>query len=293
MQSKILPIFFMIIWVSSCRKEPISIQNPTPLSVDSVVFPDSLSFAGEPFDLNREDIKMALRQDLVKNSFYHSNMVLLIQKSSRVFPIIENILKQENVPNDFKYLAAIESNLDPKISSPVGAKGYWQFLPDTAKEYGLIVNEEIDQRSDLEASTKAACKFLKYLKQQTGSWTLAAAAYNTGLGNIQKVLLEQKADTNTSYFDLKLNEETGRYLYRIGAIKQILSHPEMYGFSAEKLEKRHKLKHKWVTSPLHWVDFAREYKISFAQLCYYNPWIVSPEYTAKENTRLKVYLPKD
>jgi hypothetical protein len=195
-------------------------------------FPVSIDFAGENTPLNVSDVKERFERELLVNANLDATTLLIIKRANRAFPIIEPILKNNNIPDDFKYLAVIESGLVNAVS-PAGAKGVWQFMPETAKEKGLEVNEIVDERYHLEKSTEAACKYLLDAKRKFGSWTLAAASYNGGMTGVNKQIDIQKV---TSYYDLLLNEETSRYVFRILALKEIMKNPKLYGFEIESKE---------------------------------------------------------
>jgi hypothetical protein len=205
-------------------------QNSRPSKL--MHFPVSIDFAGENTPLNVSDVKERFERELLVNANLDATTLLIIKRANRTFPIIEPILKNNNIPDDFKYLAVIESGLVNAVS-PAGAKGVWQFMPETAKEKGLEVNEIVDERYHLEKSTEAACKYLLDAKRKFGSWTLAAASYNGGMTAVNKQIDIQKV---TSYYDLLLNEETSRYVFRILALKEIMKNPKLYGFEIESKE---------------------------------------------------------
>ena len=197
---------------------------------------------------------------------------------TRYFPIMEPILKEHGIPDDFKYLAVAESNLS-NASSPAGAKGFWQFMKGTGKDYGLEINSEVDERYHLEKSTKAACKFLNKLKDRHGTWALAAAAYNSGSSRVSGNLKSQK---ETSYYDLNMNQETSRYLFRIIALKEILSNPANFGFQLNSEDLYPPLTDYSIVDfnePVpSWADFAKQYGISYRMLKVYNPWILDSSF---------------
>ena len=200
-------------------------------STDVTVFvspniPDALELAGEVVPIHGFGVRERLDKELIVNTYRHSSTILYLKKSSRWFPVIEEILKEEGVPNDFKYLAVIESGLS-QVVSPAGASGFWQFMKKTAPEYGLEVSTSVDERYDVEKSTRAACQYLKESHTHFGSWSLAAASYNMGQYGVEQRLDEQSVD---NYWDLHLNSETGRYVYRMLAIKEVMSSPVKYGF---------------------------------------------------------------
>ncbi len=188
-------------------------------------FPNQIDFAGEQAPLNVSDVRERLDRELLVNAYLDATTLLIIKRANRAFPVIEPILKQYGVPDDFKYLAVIESGL-VNVVSPAGARGVWQFMPDTGKQYGLEINELVDERYHLVKSTEAACKYLLWAKSKLGSWTLAAASYNAGVAGVNKQMTFQGVD---SYYDLLLNDETSRYVFRILALKEIMQHPAQYG----------------------------------------------------------------
>jgi len=205
-------------------------QNPNDYNVYAIDMPNDLNFAGEIVPIEKPDVYERMDRELLVNTYWQSNGLLLIKRAHKYFPIIEPILKQHNIPDDFKYLAVIESGLTQAVSS-ARAVGFWQILKNTGKELGLEVNSNVDERYHIEKATHAACKYLLRSKAKFGNWTLAAAAYNAGNNGINRRLEEQKA---TNYYDLLLGQETGRYVFRIIAIKQILSNPKEHGFNFEK-----------------------------------------------------------
>ncbi len=196
-------------------------------SIHALPIPDTLYFAGERVPLEKSYVSESYDRELLVNTYWQSQTLLLIKRANRYFPIIEPILKEQGVPEDFKYLPLIESGFMERIVSPAGASGVWQFMSDTAGEYGLEVNKEVDERYHLEKSTIAACEFLKKSYARFGSWTMAAASYNAGVRGIDRQIDKQQA---TNYYELLLNEETARYVFRILALKEILSRPADFGF---------------------------------------------------------------
>lgn len=192
--------------------------------------PDSLTFCGERVPLGNQATAEAYDREMIVNTFWHSNTILIIKKRQRFFSIIEPILAECGVPDDFKYLCAIESSLQTTAKSPAGAAGLWQILEATGREYGLIVNDEVDQRYDIRQSTYAACRYLRQAYARLGSWTLVAAAYNGGMARVTKNMDTQRQN---SYYDLLWGEETGRYVFRILALKTILASPADFGFNID------------------------------------------------------------
>lgn len=241
------------------------------VNAKEIYVPTELKFANEKVPLERTDVFEQLEREIVVNTFYHSQTVLLLKKIPRYFSIIEPILKRNNIPDDFKYLAVAESGLSETIISPAGAVGLWQFMKSTAKEHKLEVNKEIDERYNIEKSTQAACEYLNKSYKKYKSWSLVAASYNAGRRNVDKQMKRQKA---SNYFNILFNEETGRYVYRILALKTILSNPEKYGFYVNNtypIIKTKKIKVKDRVKDF--ADFAHKHKVSYKTLKNFNPWL--------------------
>jgi len=234
--------------------------------------PIELDFANENVPLKLIDVKEKMDRELLVNTYWQSQTLLLLKRSNRYFPVIEKILKEEEVPEDFKFLALMESGLT-NVVSPAGATGFWQLMKDAAKERELEVNSIIDERYHLEKSTRAACAYLKEAKEKFGLWTLAAASYNMGMTGLSNQLERQKA---TNYYDLVLNEETSRYIFRILAAKLILSNPKDYGFIYRDEDLYGPLRFKEFevdTTINNLADFAFENGINYKTLKYLNPWL--------------------
>lgn len=266
-------------------------QGTLPQVIRSVDLSKEYSFAGEMVP-SHFDAMERLDRELSVNSYWHSSTLLNIKQAHRYFPVIEPILEKHGIPNDFKYLAVAESNLRNAVSY-AGAKGVWQFLKATGQSYGLEINGEVDERYHLEKATEAACKYLKDYHRQFGSWTLAAAAYNMGGPRVKKLLSEQKA---TTYYELNVNEETSRYLFRILAFKEILSNPEKYGFYVDDNELYKPLKYRTVTVNAtvdNWGEFAIENGTNYRMLKVYNPWLISGRLTCSGKKDYIIKLPAD
>ena len=199
-------------------------------NIYALTIPESLDFSGEAMPLHIPDIRERIDRELLVNTYWQSNILLLLKRSNKFFPIIEPILSSYGVPDDFKYLALIESGL-MNVTSPAGAKGFWQIMKTTGKEYGLEINSNVDERYNLIKSTQVACQYLLDDKAKFGNWTLAAAAYNAGMSGGSKELERQSV---YDYYDMLVGDETGRYLFRIVALKEILSHPKKCGINFEK-----------------------------------------------------------
>lgn len=235
-------------------------------------FPDKIDFAGELAPLHIADVRERLDRELLTNANLHATTQLIIKRANRVFPVMEPILKKYNVPDDFKYLAVIESGLVNAVS-PAGARGIWQFMPETGKERGLEVNDLVDERYHLEKSTEAACKYLLDAKAKFGSWTLAAASYNGGFGGVNKQITFQGVD---NYYDLLLTEETSRYVFRILALKEIMQNPALYNFDLMKDELYPVIPTKTVEVTASIPDlaiYAKEQGINYKVLKIHNPWL--------------------
>lgn len=231
-----------------------------------------MDFAGEQVPTYMADVQERLDKEMVTNMNYHTNTTLVIKRANKVFPIMEPILAKYSVPDDFKYLAVIESSLVNAVS-PAGARGVWQFMPSTAKEKGMEVSEQVDERYHLEKSTEAACKYLIAAKEKFGSWTLAAASYNGGMGGIKTKMEEQEVD---NYYDLLLTEETSRYVFRILALKEIMKNANKYGFSIPKEALYYQIPTKKIvvdSSITNLAAFAKSQGVNYKILKLHNPWL--------------------
>jgi hypothetical protein len=267
----------LVIQLFTFSSTPSAVQNKDKAAGEYAIYslpiPDSLTFAVEMVPVNRHDVKESLDRELLINTYWQSQTILFIKRANRYFPIIEPILKEQGVPEDFKYLAVIESGLMPRAKSPAGAAGIWQFMRTTAREYGLEVNREVDERYNIEKATVAACKYFKKAYKHYGNWTLVAAAYNAGKTGIAKQLNRQKTD---NYYDLLLGEETGRYVYRIVAVKEILSDPDKYGFHVKKedMYPAFNTKEIKIKGPVkNFADFAKQHNLSYKTFKNLNPWL--------------------
>jgi hypothetical protein len=261
-------------------------------SVYPVELPAELRFAGEKVPLEYFDVKEDLDRELLINVYWQSHTMLLIKRANRYFPMIEKALRQNGVPEDMKYLAVAESDLT-NVVSPQQAVGFWQFVNGTASDYGLEVNDEVDERYHIEKSTEAACIFLKKSYERYGSWTMAAASYNVGRSGLNEQIERQKSDY---YYDLLLNEETGRYIYRVLAIKLILSNPEQYGFYAGDKDLYPVIPSYEVTvdGPVEdFADFSSKYGINYKVLKIFNPWLRDKKLANPHNKTYYIRIPKD
>jgi hypothetical protein len=241
-------------------------------NVYSVLKPDNLKFANENIPQSTFDVWERLDKELLKNIYWQSNTLLYFKRANKYFPIIEEILAKNNIPSDFKYLALIESGFEYKVS-PSGAAGFWQIMKGTAREYGLEVNYAIDERYHLIKSTEAACKYLQKAYDKFGSWTMAAASYNMGINGVQRQV--KKQNTN-NYFNLYLNDETSRYVFRIIVIKEIMENPRKYGFVFRQndLYSYPSVNQIRVDSTINNLySFAQENDINYKILKRFNPWL--------------------
>ncbi len=252
--------------------------------------PDTLSLCGERVPLDIYYVREGLDRELVSNMYYQSNTLFYIKRATRYFPVIERILREEHVPEDMKYLCVIESGLQC-VTSPAGAQGWWQFLKDTGQKYGLEINEDVDMRNHLERSTRAACRYLKDLHQRFGSWSAAAAAYNCGENGLGRRFANQK---QSSYYDLYLNRETSRYVYRIIAVKLIMQHPQDYGYYVRHCDTYPEVPTTVVELTGRNVDivqYAVDNGTSYKMLRTLNPWIVADTFKNKGDKTYRVEVP--
>ncbi|RDK87174.1 lytic transglycosylase domain-containing protein [Marinirhabdus gelatinilytica] len=242
-------------------------------NVYALPLPETMNFAGEAVPLDDPNIRERMDRELLVNTYWQSNGLLMFKRANKYFPIIEPLLEKYGLPDDFKYLAVAESGLD-NVRSPAGAAGFWQFLKGTGREYGLEVNDYVDERYNLELATRVAAEYLKKSKERFGSWTLAAAAYNAGNAGVNKQLERQKLDNN--YYDILLNSETSRYVFRILAFKEIMSNPKKYGFNFRQQDLYTAVpsyKVKVDTAVTDFADFAKKFDINYKILKLHNPWL--------------------
>ena len=261
-------------------------------NVYALSVPDNLNFSGESMPLEEPDILERMDRELLVNTYWQSNGLLMFKRAEKYFPIIEPILKKNGIPEDFKYLAVIESGLTNAVS-PAGARGVWQIMPATGRENGLEVNKNVDERYHLEMATEVACKYLLKSKESLGSWTLAAAAYNAGNAGVSRRLKEQGVD---SYYDLLLGEETGRYLFRIVALKEILSHPKKYGFNFSTKDLYTSIptyKVEVDTAVTDFTKFAQRYGINYKILKIHNPWLREPKLNNASRKKYVIEIPEE
>lgn len=276
---------------SSIEKATLAPYFDLPQQIKSIKLSRDFTFAGEKIPIN-DDTKERLDRELLVNAYWQSTTLLHLKLANKFFPQIKPILDEYDIPEDFLYLAVAESSLRNATSS-ASAKGFWQFMKPAATEMGLIINDEIDERYHLEKSTRAACKYLLQLKKRFSTWSNVAGAYNMGPTAFANALTKQK---ESSYFDLSISEETSRYVFRIIAIKEIMHHPEDFGYYIEE-------DHHYKSSPefsyhvidkpiLSLADFAHENGLTYRLLKYYNPWLLSDKVNPVSGAELKIRIPK-
>ena len=272
----LLIIFIFAVYLFTNSRDTIAVQEEAPVVLSYAVSPEtpsSVQFCGKTIDLTRYQMREGIDRELTSLTYLHSTTMLLIKRANRIFPIIEPVLKANGIPDDFKYLAVIESNLDPRATSPARAAGVWQFLEATGKNYGLRVTATVDERRHIVKSTEAACKYLQEAYTKFGDWVTVAVSYNAGMGRITEQTGLQK---ETDPLNLYLVDETTRYPYRIFAAKLIFENPYKYGFV---------LRAENLYSPIDGVEvevdkditdlaaFAREKGITYNDLKIFNPWL--------------------
>ena len=303
--SNLSKVFMFLAVVTFCviigglffSSRPIGVNNrfvetatgPQEIYFTAVTLPEKLDFANEIVPLENFDVRESLDREMLSVVNFHSQELLYLKKSNRYFSVIEPILKKNEIPDDFKFLALAESGFLDKIVSPSGAVGIWQFMKDAAIENGLEVNEEVDERYHIEKATEAACKYLKNSYVKYGSWTMVAASYNAGISGINRQIDVQDSK---NYYDLLLNEETSRYIFRILALKLVIGEPEKYGFKVSDKEKYPIIPFNEVKvagSISSFTDFARANNINYKLLKQFNPWLRQPYL---KNPKGKIYTVK-
>lgn len=258
----------------------------------SIRIPKNLSFASEKVPITDFSVRESIERELVINTYWQSQSLLIHKRANRWFSVIEPILKRNNIPEDFKYVALIESQLT-NVVSPQGATGFWQIIESTATGYGMEVTDEVDERYHVAKSTEAACKYFKEAYKQFNNWTLVAASYNMGMNGLQNQLDKQKVD---NYYDLLLNEETARYVYRILAMKEIIGRPKVYGYMLRKKDLYPPLPTKTITvdSTIHnLAEFAIQQNINYKILKIFNPWLRANTLSNVEHRKYVIEIPKN
>ncbi len=285
----IITMLIVLFWCSDT--EPSELPEKTNIIVSTPPMPDSLFFCGERVPLEYFDVREQLERELSVNCYWHSQTIWLLQKANRYFPTIEEILQENELPDDFKYLVVAESGFD-NVVSPAGATGFWQLMEGTAKDYGLEVNDEIDERYHLEKSTEAACKYISESKKKYNNWTITAASYNVGRRGIDRQIERQK---ETDYYNLLLNDETARYLFRILAFKLVFENPTKYNFYLTQEDLYPPIPYKIVEideSIASWADYAKEHNTNYKILKKLNPWLRDSMLNNKSGKTYKLKVPK-
>ena len=257
----------------------------------SPYIPQYVEWGGEKIMLDRYDMRERFDREMVSFCYGHTNTLMIIKRANRYFPILKPIIEEMGLPTDFIYLAAIESSLNPRAQSPAKAVGLWQIMPTTAKEYGLEVNDNVDERYNVIKSTRAACKYLKKAYEKYGSWITAAASYNAGQNRISTEMTRQ---LQNHAIDLWLNDETSRYMFRLMAIKMIMENPVYYGFAvrSSQLYSQIRFKELEVTNTISDLSqFAMDNGISFSQLKDFNLWLRSRKLPIQEGSSYIILIP--
>jgi len=279
--------FIFTLLVSADNHQSFTADNDESLfTAASWAIPENVTFAGEPLPLQNFDTRESLDRELNATAYRHGSTLLTIKRAERYFPEIEKILRENGIPDDFKYLACAESDLG-NVISPVGATGFWQIMENTGREAGMTINKEIDDRYNLEKSTRFACDYFKRAYERFGSWTMAAASYNNGFSGLNEQVQIQK---ETNYYNLLLNEETARYVFRIVSLKLVISDPSRYGVSVEPEERYRPVAYREVkvdTSVTSFEQFARNFDTNYKILKFLNPWLRKPFLT---NTGGREYI---
>ena len=273
---------------SEIQKVPVD----TSYSIRSYRMPENVTFAGEEMPLDNFDTRESLEREILISAYRHSSTILIIKRANRYLPVIEKILKKNNIPDDFKYLAAAESEYSNMIS-PVGATGFWQIMPETGREEGMEINTVIDERYDIEKSTQFACDYFRKSYEKYGNWTLAAASYNGGRAGLDEQI---EIQNQHNYYDLLLNEETARYIFRAVAYKLVITDPVAYGFNISKDDLYPELKYYEVkvdTAVKSFSAFADKFGTNYKLLKFLNPWLRKPYLTPKPNKEYVIKIPTE
>jgi membrane-bound lytic murein transglycosylase D len=282
-------VIFIFAGALNSNRAPETTNNEI-ITVASWDFPDEVSFAGEALPLTNFDTRESLDREVNATAYRHGSTLLTVKRAGRYFPEIEKILKENNIPDDFKYLACAESDLANAIS-PAGATGFWQIMEGTGREFGMTINKEVDERYCIEKSTRFACAFFRKAYEKYGSWTMAAAAYNNGINGLSEQVDIQK---ETNYYNLLLNEETARYIFRIVALKLIISDPASYGFSVSEKDIYQPIPYTEVsvdTTVASFEQFSRKFDTNYKMLKYLNPWLRKPYLTNSAGSEYKIRIP--
>lgn len=264
----------------------------TLYNIKSFNLPDEVTFAGEKMPLDNFDTRESLEREILTSAYRHSSTILIIMRANRYLPLIEKILKKNNVPDDFKYLVASESEYSNMVS-PAGATGFWQIMPETGREEGMEINTVVDERYDVEKSTQFACDYFLRSYEKYGNWTLAAASYDGGRNGIDEQIDIQH---ERNYYDLLLTEETARYIFRAVAYKLVITDPQSYGFKIAKKDLFPELKYYEVkvdSAVTDFTEFARKFGTNYKMLKILNPWLRKPYLTPKPHKEYLIKIPTE
>jgi len=288
---------FIILSVAYGSKTPGN--SPSDINLSDTIFsnkpyklPENVVFAGERMPLENFDTRESLEREILTSAYRHSSTILIIKRANRYLPVIEKILKKNDIPDDFKYLAAAESEYSNMIS-PAGATGFWQIMQETGREEGLEINTQVDERYNIEKSTQFACDYFRKSYQKYANWTLAAASYNSGRAEIDEQVSIQKQN---NYYDLLLSEETARYIFRAVAYKLIIEDTESYGFKISKDQLYPELRFYEVkvdTAVTDFSEFAKQFGTNYKLLKFLNPWLRKPYLTPKPGKVYSIKIPEE
>jgi hypothetical protein len=279
-------------WFNGSPEGDINQVADTVYNIRTFKLPEEVTFAGEKMPLENFDTKESLEREILTSAYRHSSSILIMMRAHRYLPLIEKILKKNNVPDDFKYLVAAESEYSNMVS-PAGATGFWQIMPETGKEEGMEINAVVDERYDVEKSTQFACDYFLKSYEKYGTWTLAAASYDGGRGAIDDQIDIQH---QKNYYNLLLSEETARYIFRVVAYKLLITEPEKYGYNIQSEDLFPELKYYEVkvdTVVTDFSAFAEKFKTNYKMLKLLNPWLRKPYLTPKSNKEYMIKIPSD
>lgn len=268
------------------------ITGPDIYSNKPYQLPESVTFAGEKMPLENFDTRESLDREILTSAYRHSSTILIIKRANRFLPVIEKILEENGIPDDFKYLVAAESEF-MNVISPAGATGFWQIMQATGREEGMEINSVVDERYDLERSTRFACRYIRKSYEKFGNWTLAAASYNGGRAAIDEQITIQKQN---NYYDLLLTEETARYIFRVVAYKLVITDPQSFGFTLSEGDMYPELNYYEVridTAVKSFTDFAERYGTSYKLFKYLNPWLRKPYLSPRPNKVYTLKIPEE
>ena len=285
-------IVITLLFFNGINKDQVSsvVNTHKNYKIKALKLPSNLNLAGERVPVEIPDVRERMERELLVNTYWQSNGLLLLKRANRYFPILEPLLKKYGLPDDFKFLALAESGFTDETST-VGAAGMWHFMKKTGKEYGLEINKNVDERYNIEKSTKVAAEYLRSSFERFNSWTLAAAAYNAGNYGVARRL---KAQDVTNYYDAKLADETERYIFRILALKEIISNPKKYGFVFEKedlytLEKTRTVKVDTAITNI--TAFAKRFGMNYKEFKIHNPWLREHHLNNKSRKVYEIKIP--